>query len=57
MKSKHRYRLILLWQTVVLTLVALALLCLCSCSGQLAMQKEIKGEKNFIPIEQLSCLF
>lgn len=57
MKSKHRYRLILLWQTVVLTLVALGLLCLCSCSGQLAVQKEIKGEKNFIPIEQPNCLF
>lgn len=47
MKAKHRYRLALLWQTLVLTLVALGLLCLCSCSGQLAMQKEIKGEKKF----------
>ena len=41
MKAKHRYRLALLWQTLVLTLVALGLLCLCSCSGQLAVQKEL----------------
>lgn len=57
MKSKHRYRLILLWQTVVLTLVALGLLSLCSCSGKLEMQKDIKEERNFIPIEQPNCLF
>ena len=42
MKSKHRYRLILLWQTVVLTLVALALLCLLSCgtARRIATQSE-----------------
>lgn len=42
MKAKHRYRLILLWQTVVLTLVALALLCLLSCgaSRRVATQTE-----------------
>ena len=58
MKAKHRYRLALLWQTLVLTLVALGLLCLCSCSGQLAVQKAVKGERNcFTPIEQPSCLF
>lgn len=57
MKAKHRYLLTLLWQTVVLTLVALGLLCLCSCSGKLAMQKAVKEERNFIPIEQPNCLF
>ena|GEM_PF-4650534 len=57
MKAKHRYLLTLLWQTVVLTLVALGLLSLCSCSGKLEMQKDIKEERNFIPIEQSSCLF
>lgn len=46
MKSKHRYRLILLWQTLVLTLVALGLLCLCSCSGQLAVQKELYSNRT-----------
>lgn len=42
MKAKHRYRLILLWQTVVLTLVALALLCLLSCgtARRIATQSE-----------------
>lgn len=42
MKAKHRYRLTLLWQTVVLTLVALALLCLLSCgtARRIATQSE-----------------
>lgn len=42
MKAKHRYRLILLWQTVVLTLVALGLLCLLSCgtARRIATQSE-----------------
>ena len=42
MKAKHRYRLTLLWQTVVLTFFVFGLLCLLSCgaSRRVATQTE-----------------
>lgn len=42
MKAKHRYRLTLLWRTVVLTLFVFGLLCLLSCgaSRRVATQTE-----------------